>query len=1846
MRFARALLFLASVVATAAVAIDQPGADFRGIYIYTNDVSQVTNATSNQLAKAIAQPGVDGVAIVLGWNALEPSMGKYDWTLLDQWINLAVTLGRKIDLVIPAGSATPDWLFNPAPSGAGATKLSFEVSPHSGLTGKCDSTIIAPPWDPAFLAQWDAMLAAVAAHLKSAGTYNAVTLVRLTGINRTTEETRLPIETAATTGLACVTDAITTWEKAGYKPSLLLKAWNSLLASFNRSFPDKPFAVSIIPLGSFPNITENGTFSPGPSPDLNYPLLQSAAQLLPGRFVVQFDSLSPGQPAASQVVNAALNLGTMAAFQTNEFNQGQGAGCGGSILTPVPCTGDLFLTMLDAGIYPLGPGNPLMSQYIEVFHANVAAFPDTIVTAHNQLIPQAPPPGANAVLTYNPGSTTRLEQVVGECDWVAKAQQVVAGKPVTCQATASRTVTNGNILGNDLGSTFEANGQLYYLSGDSIAGNSTDFKGGDPIATSTSTDGDYPFLINYLTAKNGSPLFVSATGLATGADNVPNAGISVAGGLFFVYNTGADTTLANPQQNAKSVVVAFDPAALTFTAGRTISQAPNGHSVFTSLHTMGSDVYIFGSGNYRASNIYLSKVTAANFKTGAGTQYFAGMSNGQPVWVNNESGAVAVVVDDAKSPSVGNMSVAYSPQLNLWLMTYDGGRQAEATSGAYFTYAPNPWGPWATPQLIFNAKRDNGRGVFLHDPAIVPDPPGDGLNGPTIGSNDIYRTSGGPYAPLMIERFNKVLGSTLSIYYVMSTWNPYTVVKMRSQFTVTTPSGPGVSITSAPALPAATVGGAYSQVLTAGGGTGSYSWSVAAGGGTLPAGLTLSSAGVLSGIPSVPANGNFTLQVTDSANSSASQSFTLSVGAALLASPDGATAFDPVNGITWLADFNLASSNRFGLPVCKGTSTANQSCVNASGSMTWNSAAAWVAAMNAAQYQGQSNWQFPTSPTFDSNCAKTGPNGSKFGFGCASSAFATLYASGFGLQSPATVVAATAGSIAGFTNLQPYLYWAGQSAGGNGYVSFSMNSGFQGENTEPNFLYVLPMIPGKITGAPAGSTVYDSASDTTWLADGNIAASNTFGLPVCSSPTTPAVCVASTGAMTLPAAFQLVTNMNAAAYLGQKKWQLPPADANCGGYKCNVAANPLAMLYAGKLALSEGAPVAGPSNQASGPFINVQPYLYWTCQGDAIAGPCSATLPAPNFEWSYSLGNGFTGTDLFANDLYVTAYFVGQPSWYAGPQITTSPSLPAATAGTAYTQSLAASGGAASYTFALVAGTLPDGLTLTPDGTISGTPTTAGSSSFTIQVMDSASAFLNQAMSLVVQAPPVVLPAITGISICSASGKGGAGSCPPGTRDTAQIVLSPNGGSINAYNGMTGISDEHQTVFPPGALNGNKEYLFFVASRVTGGAPSTSVMALSGGAGPSASGQWTLDFAKTDGYGAYPNSVYSDIFTSAAQDCPAVTNAANQDQTFDLSYAAPGSVVPDPSGPAGSMLMIYEGTNTCLGGTGGSTKYPFYSMVGIATSLDYGKTWPTYRATPTFKFTNLPGQNPNQGPAAPNGATGAGVCEGNNCTVTPPSAYGRYAVLGPSVTIATAAATGKPLPIQMGDAEMSAFLDDAEPAPAQYVYITYNYHAGTGALADPKGPQSDLMIARAKLNGGTAPLSFLKWNGAAFAASGMGGYDAPVFPVSGPNLAGFSNCLANSQTHYGSSILYVEPAQQYLLLFVCDSPGDPANGKASGTGRGAAWFYSTSPDLSDATKWSVPQEITGSWAAFDGTGGCNSYPGFYPAAMTPGLKSGHLGISGYVFYLAGCQTDNTPPPGRRYSSRAFTITLSSPPLAN
>ena len=471
-------------------------------------------------------------------------------------------------------------------------------------------------------------------------------------------------------------------------------------------------------------------------------------------------------------------------------------------------------------------------------------------------------------------------------------------------------------------------------------------------------------------------------------------------------------------------------------------------------------------------------------------------------------------------------------------------------------------------------------------------------------------------------------------------------------------------------------------------------------------------------------------------------------------------------------------------------------------------------------------------------------------------------------------------------------------------------------------------------------------------------------------------------------------------------------------------------------------------------------------------------------------------------------------------------------------------------------------------------------------------------------------PAIQTITVCNPY----VVTLTPHCIDTHQVVVAPDGVStINAYAGG-GISDEHSSVFPPGSLDGNRDYLFFVASGTRGTNPDIGVLVLSASSGPPGGGwnpwyQWKMDFAK--GYGDYPSLalcvlptgcqyfVQGDVFLApmVQGNCPPSLGA---DATFDLNYAAAGSVVEDPRA-TGHLLMAYDATN-CNGTSG---------QVGIATSWDYGVSWPSYRGAPycrsggattcsSFLFYDLPFANPTQGPQMPNGATGVNVCDGLDCSSHLPDDYGRY-------------------PSTLG-AEPSAFVDDPHNSASPYIYVVHG--------------QQDvgLTVSRAELKHGPNRLSFEEWNGSKFA---IGATAMPVLPA-----ATFGNCSQGS-------ISYFTETKQYVLIFVCISNGDPASGKPGKAG--SAWFWSATNNLS-SQQWSTPKEIEGSWSVWEipspqppGTGTCPYYKGWYPTFMSLGEHPGHLSPNGYVFYLWGClgkamlNGKTAPSPDRQYSSRAFTI---------
>jgi hypothetical protein len=332
------------------------------------------------------------------------------------------------------------------------------------------------------------------------------------------------------------------------------------------------------------------------------------------------------------------------------------------------------------------------------------------------------------------------------------------------QPTLSQTATRYGIEGTDLGNSLEHGGRVYFLFGDTVGRLRRAL---DTIATTDVADPESGVRLDFL--KSGSDyLTIQPRGVSMGAFEVPVAGISLGGKMYVVVSTNH----SEDGSTDRSVLTKFTPPA-SFQPLRTISQLPEGHFVKTSLHMEpgtiaglppgGPFIFVWGTGAYRKSDAYLAIVPAAQFERGKGTRYLAGLDAGSsPIWSEKESDAKAIV----QNGTMGDLSVTWCKELGLWLMTYDS--REPAPRGILFSYSRTPWGPWSEPQIIFNAARDGALGKFIHNPQAVPN---DGLAGPVIGKGQAnpQAVHGGAYAPYVIERWTKVQGSDLRIYYVLST---------------------------------------------------------------------------------------------------------------------------------------------------------------------------------------------------------------------------------------------------------------------------------------------------------------------------------------------------------------------------------------------------------------------------------------------------------------------------------------------------------------------------------------------------------------------------------------------------------------------------------------------------------------------------------------------------------------------------------------------------------------------------------------------------------------------------------------------------------------------------------------------------------------------------------------------------------------------------------------------------------------------------------------------------------------------------------------------------------------------
>jgi hypothetical protein len=566
--------------------------------------------------------------------------------------------------------------------------------------------------------------------------------------------------------------------------------------------------------------------------------------------------------------------------------------------------------------------------------------------------------------------------------------------------------------------------------------------------------------------------------------------------------------------------------------------------------------------------------------------------------------------------------------------------------------------------------------------------------------------------------------------------------KKSSTITISVAAPPLAIVTSG--LPTAFSSAIYSGSLQATGGTGGYTWSISSG--DLPPGLMLSSStGAITGLPRSSGVSTFTATVRDGEKpaKSSSQVITLTVDAAPLR-------------IATLALPAETNDSLYSQTLNVNGGTPGYAWSILSGSLplglTLNPSTGTISGMPAG---GQSA-TFTAAVTDRGNPVQT------------TSASFTIAVP----VSPLSVASTVLPSLAVGTSYSQTLQASGGTAPYNWSVAFgSLPNGIALSST------------GVISGTPTASgsftfraLVVDSGNPVQTVAVSRTITVAASPLKV-TAPTIPTVHVGTGVSQSfavsggtaaykwqitsgnLPAGLSLtssgvisgvVTQSGAATFTATATDSSTPAQTASATAAIVVTPNPLIIT-------SSTLPGVGVGNsysqtlQASG---GSAPYTWSITAGSLPSGlnfaPSTGTISGVAAASSASAVT-FTVTDS-SSPAQVTSAAITLPVAPAALSIVPA-SLAAYTKGTAYAQSLQATGGTVPYKWSVTSGSLPTGLSLSATGVISGNPTSTSSASFAVTVTDSGSPAQVQSASLglAATAPPKTVATATPLSIVGTS---------------------------------------------------------------------------------------------------------------------------------------------------------------------------------------------------------------------------------------------------------------------------------------------------------------------------------------------------------------------------------------------------------------------------------------------------------------------------------------------------------------
>ncbi|CAH0124969.1 putative Ig domain-containing protein [Stenotrophomonas lactitubi] len=688
-------------------------------------------------------------------------------------------------------------------------------------------------------------------------------------------------------------------------------------------------------------------------------------------------------------------------------------------------------------------------------------------------------------------------------------------------------------------------------------------------------------------------------------------------------------------------------------------------------------------------------------------------------------------------------------------------------------------------------------------------------------------------------------------------------------------------------VPGATVAVAYSQTFSASGGTAPYGFAITAG--ALPAGMSLNtSTGALTGTPTAAGTFNFTVTATDANSFTGSNAYTLVVAPPVIVIAPAALTGGTVGAAyseTFIASGGIASYSYAitagALPAgvtLNGSNGVISGTPTAGGTFNFTVTATSSSTGTGVPHTGSRAYSTTFLPATVLLPATTLANGTQ------NAAYSATLNPASGGTSPYSY-AVTAGALpAGITlNTATGALTGTPTASGtfNFAVTATDSSTGSGPYTSTPRGYTLQILNSPPVANPVSATVtYNSSANPITL---NI----TGGVP-----TSVAIGTAAAHGSAV-ASGTTITYQPTAGYAGPDSFTYTATNTAGTSAPATVSitvSNPTITVTAG-----------GPMNAQVGAGYSqtftwnggTAPYSGFTVTGlpaglsvggtTATSVTVSGTVSAAgSFSIVASATDSSTGNGPFTTGQGFTLT-AGAPTLSMTPAAGNLPM----NYGVATTINFASSGGTAPYSYALVAGSLPVGVTLTSAGVLSGTPTVPGNYNIAVRTTDSSTGAgapfsLQQNYTIVVATPAIAIdpPSLT------------------------------NGSAGVAYNAQLSSS------------GGVAPYSYALLSGALPiGISFTSAGALTGI--PRSDGNFSMTVRSTDSNGQTGSRVYTFTITPATVVLtPATLPSGTVGTAYSQSLSSSGGIAPYtyaiasgalPPGISFSSAGVFSGTPTTAG---------------------------------------------------------------------------------------------------------------------------------------------------------------------------------------------------------------------------------------------------------------------------------------------------------------------------------------------